>query len=336
MSTIEQHGGVKYNHCVGAGDAVGADRLDIVELRRMCSDWDSLPPPLRVGGNSVGHLPPERVERKQHQITNMMFFVAVHLLSLGAHPQLWQARHGEDGANSVATRQDGDPLLRVVDFCCGGGHQSLPLAYMFPQVQFVLIDCKARSLDIARQRARLSGLRNVEFLEARIESFGDDFDVGMALHACGCASDIALEKCLAAGAAYVMAPCCVGKLRHATGVGIGPLGDDSGIEYPRSAAVRDALEIGDYLQLARAADFGHAGYDNGRPNHKTRPQTAQLRRRCKSVIEWDRNMRAAERGYAVWQVVMEPPWCTPKNDVLVGSPAVAAAGLCNAMGSRTK
>ena len=47
-------------------------------------------------------------------------------------------------------------------------------------------------------------------------------------------------------------------------------------------------------------------------------------------------MRAAERGYAVWQMVMEPPWCTPKNDVLVGSPAVAAMGLCNVLGSRTK
>ena len=328
-------------YCEGVA---GLAQLDAEALQQMCADWDSLPSQLRVGGSLDGHLPSERVERKQHQITNMMFFVAIQLLALGAQPQrgkrsreLGHCPHDEGGAKSTVSRQSGEPPLKVVDFCCGGGHQSLPLAHMFPQVQFVLIDCKARSLDIARRRAQLVGLCNVEFLEARIECFNDPFDVGLALHACGCASDIALDKCLAAGAACVMAPCCVGKLRHATSTRSDTVGtDDSGIEYPRSGAVRDALDFGDYLQLARAADFGHAGYDDSVPSKTARPQAAQLRRRCKSVIEWDRNMRAAERGYAVWQMVMEPPWCTPKNDVLVGSPAVAAMGLCNVLGSRTK
>jgi len=45
------------------------------------------------------------------------------------------------------------------------------------------------------------------------------------------------------------------------------------------------------------------------------------RRACKAVVEADRNASAAERGYDTWQVLMEPPGCTPKNDVLVGIPS---------------
>ena len=45
------------------------------------------------------------------------------------------------------------------------------------------------------------------------------------------------------------------------------------------------------------------------------------RRACKAVVEADRNASAAERGYNTWQVLMEPPGCTPKNDVLVGIPS---------------
>ena len=100
----------------------------------------------------------------------------------------------------------------VVDFGCGGGHQSLPLAYHFPDARFVLVDAKRRSLDVARRRADAAGLANVRVVEGRIEDFDEPFDVGIALHACGAASDFAMEKCVAARAAYVVAPCCVGKI----------------------------------------------------------------------------------------------------------------------------
>jgi hypothetical protein len=43
-------------------------------------------------------------------------------------------------------------------------------------------------------------------------------------------------------------------------------------------------------------------------------------------IEADRNASAAERGYLVWQVLMEPPSCTPKNDVLIGVPGPGPSG----------
>lgn len=39
---------------------------------------------------------------------------------------------------------------------------------------------------------------------------GMPFDVGLALHACGNATDATLQLALAAGAAFIVSPCCVG------------------------------------------------------------------------------------------------------------------------------
>ena len=73
--------------------------------------------------------------------------------------------------------------------------------------------------------------------------------------------------------------------------------------------------------MAKAADFGHGGFDKGRG--LTRSSTEKVkwadeRRAAKSIIEWDRGMFARERGYRVYLSRMEPPSCTPKNDMLVG------------------
>ena len=37
-------------------------------------------------------------------------------------------------------------------------------------------------------------ITNVRIVEGRIEEFNESFDVGIALHACGAASDIVLQK----------------------------------------------------------------------------------------------------------------------------------------------
>ena len=59
--------------------------------------------------------------------------------------------------------------VRVVEFCAGSGFVLLPLAALFPQVHCVLIDCKPRSVQIARDRVAAAGLTNVLVLESRIE-----------------------------------------------------------------------------------------------------------------------------------------------------------------------
>jgi len=73
----------------------------------------------------------------------------------------------------------------VVEFCAGSGFVLLPLAALFPQARCVLIDCKPRSVQIARERVAAAGLTNVLVLEARIEvcDMCVLFD-GSAMHRC--------------------------------------------------------------------------------------------------------------------------------------------------------
>lgn len=112
-----------------------------------------------------------------------------------------------------------------------------------------------------------------------------------------------MQKCLNERAAYVLAPCCVGKIKL------------SALEYPRSQALSAELSRTEYEVLAKAADFGHM---NSAMSHS---EINMRRRRCKSVLESDRNMRAQEAQYATRMFVMHPHDATPKNDILVGIPA---------------
>ena len=99
------------------------------------SDWKSLLPQLDVTHPEGGGVPRARGARKREQLRNVFLFVA---------PLLRRK-----------------PTAKVVDFGCGGGHQTLPLAYHFPDATFVLVDAKARSLEVAERRAAAAGLRNV-------------------------------------------------------------------------------------------------------------------------------------------------------------------------------
>jgi hypothetical protein len=49
-------------------------------------------------------------------------------------------------------------------------------------------------------------------------------DVALALHACGAATDYALLQAASARAAYIVSPCCIGKIRQEveTVPGVGP------------------------------------------------------------------------------------------------------------------
>lgn len=50
----------------------------------------------------------------------------------------------------------------MVEFCAGSGYVALPLACLFPECTFVLLDKKERSLAIASERIAAAGLTNVE------------------------------------------------------------------------------------------------------------------------------------------------------------------------------
>ena len=51
----------------------------------------------------------------------------------------------------------------------------------------------------------------------------------------------------------------------------------------------------------------------------TRCFQADWKRKCKTVLEVDRNEAAREQGYTVSLYKLMPPHACPKNDVLVGT-----------------
>ncbi|KAF6255366.1 hypothetical protein COO60DRAFT_215250 [Scenedesmus sp. NREL 46B-D3] len=110
-------------------------------------------------------------------------------------------------------QQQQQPRLHIVDFGCGTGNLLLPLAALFPCCRFTGVDMKPAALQLLQQRAAAAGLSNVSVFEGMIEQFDRPFDVALALHACGNATDHVLQMAVHSRAAFIVSPCCVGKLK---------------------------------------------------------------------------------------------------------------------------
>ncbi|MBQ7341925.1 MAG: 16S rRNA (guanine(527)-N(7))-methyltransferase RsmG [Alistipes sp.] len=65
---------------------------------------------------------------------------------------------------------------RVLDVGCGGGFPSIPLAIMFPEVQFTAVDSIAKKITVVRGVAEGAGIRNIEALNMRVEQLDRRYD----------------------------------------------------------------------------------------------------------------------------------------------------------------
>ena len=68
------------------------------------------------------------------------------------------------------------PQTTILDFGTGGGFPGIPLAIMFPECHFTLIDSTGKKIKVATEIANSIGLKNVEAFHRRGEEEKGKFD----------------------------------------------------------------------------------------------------------------------------------------------------------------
>ena len=68
------------------------------------------------------------------------------------------------------------PGTRILDFGCGGGFPGIPLAILFPECKFRLIDGTGKKIKVAEEIAKALELSNVAAVHRRGEEEKDKFD----------------------------------------------------------------------------------------------------------------------------------------------------------------
>ena len=65
---------------------------------------------------------------------------------------------------------------KVVDIGCGGGFPSVPLAIMFPDVEFVGVDSIGKKIKVVEGVATGADIKNLRAVNSRAEQLGEKFD----------------------------------------------------------------------------------------------------------------------------------------------------------------
>lgn len=231
-------------------------------------DWLRIPIDANPNG---GALPAKRASRKCEQLQNIV--KAVMKLAIGK-------------------------LYNIVDFCSGSGHVGILLAVLLPNSKIFLVENKEKSLSRARERIIKLNLNNVNIIQSNLDYFVGHFDIGVALHACGLATDLVMETCIRNNAHFILCPCCYGGVKNC-----------HHLTYPRSTQFKNT-ELGyeGYLSIAHAADQTH-----DEDNAKTKQGYF-----CMDVIDTDRKLYAESCKYVVHLGKLHPSTCTNKNNLLVG------------------
>ena len=340
-------------------------------------NWNGLPPAARVYGSLEGQLSNrQRATRKEQQIQSVLRCIFALL------PATITAADNDSDNDTKRHEQN----YTIADFGGGSGHLSIPLALLLPNCTIITIDLKQKSLDFLHEKAdrcfggasstcrstsaekdikspsihpppqpsprlKPTAITNLWTFSGDIESFTMPFDLSVALHVCGEATDVVLRKSAQQKAHLVVAPCCVGKLNRQKKdpyIYRATAKNTPTILYPQSQLFRQCLQCNsntdvdsgesfaaertttnnmaaanDWDALAKAADYSHELDMNNRRN--------AARRTAKGVLEMDRKLfLEQEFSYQAALTRMEPLTASPKHDILlayfcdggVDSPAV--------------
>jgi len=101
-------------------------------------------------------------------------FYEHHVLHSLAIASYWLRCHPER-PSSHPERSEGTPLA-ILDVGTGGGFPGIPLAVMFPSVDFTLCDSIGKKTLVAREVAAALGLSNVTVVNARAETLPGTYD----------------------------------------------------------------------------------------------------------------------------------------------------------------
>jgi 16S rRNA (guanine527-N7)-methyltransferase len=77
---------------------------------------------------------------------------------------------------AIAEVQPFEPGTYVLDVGTGGGFPGIPLAIMFPETRFYLIDVIGKKITVVKAVAEALGLENVKAEQIRAENVKGDFD----------------------------------------------------------------------------------------------------------------------------------------------------------------
>uniref|UniRef100_A0A452GI05 Uncharacterized protein n=1 Tax=Gopherus agassizii TaxID=38772 RepID=A0A452GI05_9SAUR len=122
----------------------------------------------------------------------------------------------------------------------------------------------------------------------------------VALHACGVATDMVIEHCIKAHAAFVICPCCYGFIQNTVK-----------FTFPRSHQFKEVLSYKEHMILCRFADQTAV---------QLPPKRRLIGKHCMGLVDLDRAWAAEGCNYSVQVMSMEPESCSPKNNLVVGVP----------------
>ena len=68
------------------------------------------------------------------------------------------------------------PGAKVIDIGCGGGFPSVPLAILFPDVEFIGVDSIAKKIRVVEGVAQGAQIKNLRAVNCRAEQLGEKAD----------------------------------------------------------------------------------------------------------------------------------------------------------------